>query len=296
MAANNMDMSCTSCHTAENHVMKGRLYSVSSENINRAYCGDCHTNTPHFDDLLNHHTAKIACQTCHIPVYSKVNSTMMSWYWSEAGKLHDGKPYTEVDENGNPTYSSIRGKSEWEKNAIPDYIWFNGTANHYMLGDTIKSIPVAMNTLNGSFDDKYSKIIPVKISYGDQIYDPQTNMLIQPKLYAPQQGDSAYWKDFNWKLASKAGMDKVGLPFSGDYDFIETKMYWPINHMVSPKEQSVGCAECHTRDEGRLAKLTGFYMPGRDRIWYIDFFGNLVLIFSILGVLGHGIIRLINKS
>ncbi|NQT97631.1 MAG: tetrathionate reductase family octaheme c-type cytochrome [Candidatus Marinimicrobia bacterium] len=296
MAANGMNMSCISCHTAENHVMKGRLYSVSSENTNRAYCEDCHTNTPHFDDLLNRHTAKVACQTCHIPVYAKVNSTKMSWQWSEAGKLHDGKPYTEENEYGDHTYMSIKGKFEWAKNVIPDYIWFNGTADHYILGDTIKSKPVAMNTLNGSFDDKYSKIIPVKIHRGDQIFDLQTKMLIQPKLYAPQPGDSAFWEDFDWELAAKAGMERVGLPFSGDYDFIETVMFWPINHMVSPKEQSVGCAECHTRDEGRLVKLTGFYMPGRDRIWQIDLLGNLIVIMSVLTVVGHGIIRLIVKS
>jgi len=41
-------------------------------------------------------------------------------------------------------------------------------------------------------------------------------------------------------------------------------MYWPVNHMVSPKEQAVKCVECHTRENGRLANLTGFYIPGRD--------------------------------
>ena len=47
-------------------------------------------------------------------------------------------------------------------------MWFNGTADHYLLGDTIQSIPVKMNTLNGSYTDRHSKIIPVKIHVGDQ--------------------------------------------------------------------------------------------------------------------------------
>jgi len=296
MAANGMDMSCTTCHTAENHVMKGRLYSVSSENTNRAFCEDCHTNTPHFDDLLNRHTAKISCQACHIPHYAKVNATKMSWQWSEAGKLQDGKPFTEEDEDGNHTYLSIKGKFEWAKNVKPDYMWFNGTADHYVLGDTVKTIPVAMNPLNGSLNDKNAKIIPVKIHRGDQIYDMNTKLLIQPKLYSPQKGDSAFWQDFDWEQAARAGMKRVGLPYSGEYDFIETEMYWPINHMVSPKEQSVTCAECHTRDNGRLAKLTGFYMPGRDRVRTLDFLGNLFIIGSVIGIFGHGIGRIVLKT
>jgi hypothetical protein len=37
-------------------------------------------------------------------------------------------------------------------------------------------------------------------------------ILIQPKLFAENKGDSAYWKDFNWETASAAGMKQVGLP------------------------------------------------------------------------------------
>ena len=65
----------------------------------------------------------------------------MSWKWSDAGKLKDGKPYEEEDSLGNHNYMSIKGSFVWERNVKPDYIWFNGTADHYLLGDTIKSIP-----------------------------------------------------------------------------------------------------------------------------------------------------------
>ena len=57
-------------------------------------------------------------------------------------------------------------------------------------------------------------------------------------------------------------MKRVGLPYSGKYGFIETEMYWPINHMVSPKTSTVACTECHTR-EGQPAGRpdSDFYMP-----------------------------------
>lgn len=293
MAANGMDMTCVACHTAENHQVKGRLYSVSSTNSNRATCEQCHTNTPHFDDMLNRHNAKVSCQACHIPIYAKVNPTKMSWKWSDAGELREGEPYNEFNSDSTQEYLSIKGTFTWAKNVKPDYIWFNGTADHYILGDTIKSIPVQMNTLFGSHDNKESKIFPVKIHRGDQIYDKKYNILVQPKLFAENKGDSAYWKDFDWKTASAAGMKQVGLPFSGDYAFVETEMYWPINHMVAPKEQTVGCAECHTRDEGRLANLTGFYLPGRDHNKLLDGFGILAFFGALIVVFIHASIRII---
>ena len=43
----------------------------------------------------------------------------------------------------------------------------------------------------------------------------------------------------------------MGLPYSGEYGFAETWMYWPSTHMVQPKENALQCADCHS-DEGRL--------------------------------------------
>lgn len=294
MASNGINMECVACHTAENHAILGKLYSVSSDNSNRATCEQCHSQQPHFSEMLNRHNAKVACQTCHIPTYAKENATKMSWKWSDAGKLKDGKAYHEDDTMGNHSYLSIKGSFTWEKDVKPDYAWFNGTADHYILGDTVSTFPIQMNTLFGSHKDIHSKIIPVKIHVGDQIYDPVNKLLIQPKLYAPQKGDSAFWVDFNWETAAKAGMDNAGLPYSGQHEFVRTEMYWPINHMVSPKEQSLTCAECHTRsDDGRLAKLTGFYLPGRDYNKWVDNLGEWMFFAALFGVFIHSIIRIV---
>lgn len=296
MAVNGMNMSCTDCHTAENHQILGRLYSVSGTNTQRATCEQCHTTTPHFDDMLNRHNAKVSCQACHIPTYAKVNATKMAWKWSDAGKLKDGKPYEEDDSLGNHVYMTIKGSFEWATNVQPEYIWFNGTASQYVLGDPIESVPVQINELNGSHADVHSKIVPVKVHRGDQIYDKKNNILIQPKLYAPEKGDSAFWQDYDWDEAARAGMRIVGLPYSGEYGFIDTEMYWPLNHMVAPKDQTVGCAECHTRNEnGRLAKLDGFYLPGRDRNKTLDASGIFLFWASLLGVVIHAAMRIVSS-
>lgn len=295
MATETSDMQCVECHTAENHVMKGKLYSVSSMNRNRATCEQCHGNNPHIDDLVNEHTLKVDCKTCHIPIYAKVNATKMSWDWSKAGKLKAGKPFHIEDEDGNETYLSIKGEFVWKKNVQPEYVWFNGTADHYVIGDKVDTTKVIkMNTLNGSYKDKESKIIPVKIHRAKQIYDCQNKMIIQPKLYAEEKGEGGYWKDFDWDIAAKLGMESVDAPYSGNYCFVHTEMYWPVNHMVSTADKSVECTECHTRENSRLAELQDFYMPGRDRSKWVDAGGRILIILALLGVFMHGAIRIVS--
>lgn len=295
MAIDGINMGCVDCHTAENHVMKGKLYSVSSNNVNRLSCESCHTPTPHLSETLNKHTIKVSCQTCHIPEYAKVNPTKMAWYWSSAGDLQHGDPYNVDNDQGVQEYMSTKGTFEWASNVEPDYVWFNGKADHYFLGDKIDTSagPVQVNSLMGSHDDPDARIIPVKIHRGDQIYDTKNLNLIQPKLYAESMGDSAYWKDFDWDAAAAAGMKRVGLPYSGEYDFVETEMYWPVNHMVSKATLALQCNDCHTRNDGRLASLTDFYLPGRDNSPLLDGIGRWLIILSLFGTALHGVSRVI---
>jgi len=292
MASNGVNMQCTDCNQTEKHNIKGKLYSISSENKNRALCEDCHTSMPHKIETLNTHTEKVACQTCHIPHYAKENATKMTWDWSTAGKTKDGKPYVEDDSLGNHTYMSIKGSFTWEKNVVPEYCWFNGKADHYLLGDKVDSLyPIQINKLLGDYED--GKIIPVKVHRGRQPYDPVNKMLIQPFTYAKEEGEGAYWKDFDWIRASEIGMEEVGLPFSGEVSFPRTEMYWPINHMVSTSDKALACIDCHTSDSnGRLAKLDGFYMPAKTAQLSLDTFGKWILFFTLLAVFIHGVVRI----
>ena len=151
---------------------------------------------------------------------------------------------------------------------------------------------LVLNQLHGSYSDNESKIIPVKIHVAKQPFDPINKILIQPKLYADKKGEGAFWKDFNWQTASEVGMKEVGLPFSGKISFMETEMYWPVNHMVASKENTLQCNSCHTRENSRLAKLTDFYMPGRDYSSLVDTGGKWLIILLIIGILLHAIIRI----
>jgi octaheme c-type cytochrome (tetrathionate reductase family) len=302
MASDGEDMTCVDCHRTEKHEMAGKLYALSSENTNRALCEDCHTENPHDDNILNEHNLRVACQTCHIPYYAKANGTKMIWDWSTSGRLgDDGHELHEYDADGNHNYLSIKGNFVYDDNVIPEYYWFNGIAGHQLVSDKIDTIPVQMNSLDGAYRDKGrfqktntpSKIWPVKVHRGKQIYDPVNMTLIQPKLWDKEEGVGAYWKDFDWNIASQKGMEYIGLPYSGEYDFVETEMYWPLNHQVAPADQSLSCTDCHTREGGRLAGLGDFYLPGRDYNATIETAGITIILLALVGIIFHGVCRVI---
>ncbi len=298
MAIEGMNMECISCHKSEKHNISGKMYSLSSMNRNRSTCEQCHGDKPHDDRTINNHLYKVACQTCHIPVYAKVNSTKTEWDWSTAGQLRDGEPFEVDDSLGNHTYLSIKGSFKWGRNLKPDYIWFNGTASHYILGSRIEDTNSVyeLNKLNGSYADNESKIIPLKIHNAKQPFDPVNKLLVYPKLYSDTVGVGAFWKDFDFVKSAEVGMKEMNLPFSGQLSFIRTSMNWPINHMVSSKDKTVQCIECHTNDNSRLEKLTDFYMPARDNSAIVETAGLSLIILTLAGVVTHGILRLFSKK
>ena len=108
-------------------------------------------------------------------------------------------------------------------------------------------------------------------------------------------GKDGYWEHLDWEKALTLGQASLGLPFSKEFDFVETDYVFPITHMVAPKEQSLTCSECHSK-EGRLANLGGFYMPGRDANPVIKYLGWATVLGSLLGVLIHGFGRFVARS
>ncbi|MBV5331274.1 cytochrome C, partial [bacterium] len=117
-------MTCQDCHQAVNHFLKGEASSVTIAHAEPTHldCSGCHSGKVHKNALINKHTEKVACQSCHIPTFAKVSPTKVWWDWSTAGK--DG-PVTK-DQYGQPLYDKMKGDFKWDKNVVPTYLWFNG--------------------------------------------------------------------------------------------------------------------------------------------------------------------------
>jgi len=93
---------------------------------------------------------------------------------------------------------------------------------------------------------------------GKQPYDQVNKTLLLPHVFG--KDDAAFWGNFDWGRALEAGMKNAGLPYSGKFGFVETVYYWPITHMVAPKEKALACNECHSPN-GRLKDVPGLKMP-----------------------------------
>jgi len=302
------NFNCTRCHTTVAHDIAGRSYRtpafetrkslVEDDLTDKISCESCHTATPHkVGSKPNDHTDKVACQTCHIPTFAREKPTKMWWDWSKAGVKKDGKPYVEKGPYGKPVYMTKKGDMRWEKNVRPEYFWFNGSIETLTAKDQVDPTgEIAVNRPLGQQDDPNARIFPFKVHRAKQPMDAEANNLVIPQLFGNKKSD-AYWKHYDWTRAVAGGMEKAGLPFSGELAFAETSYVFPITHMVAPKDNSVACAECHTREGGRMsaANLSGFYMPGRDTGGPLEASGWAIVLATLIGVVGHGVLRLLTK-
>ena len=257
MGTDSLDFSCQECHTTEDHQIAGGSLIVSPNNTSKVTCEQCHDSDPHSESLLNQHSAKVACQTCHIPAYAKVDGTKMTWDWSLSAQRT--KENLEEIEHGHKVFIAKKGRFTYEDNVVPEYRWYNGTADAYNFGDKIDPNQVTpLNNPLGDINDENAKIMPFKVHRGKQIYDTTHNYFITPKVWGPKGDKEAYWSNFlkkdpeeAWKVAAAAGMKATGLEFSGNIGFAPTETYWSINHMVATADKALGCLDCHG-DNGRL--------------------------------------------
>jgi octaheme c-type cytochrome (tetrathionate reductase family) len=304
MGIDGQDFNCTRCHTTKMHNVAGRIYTApASENRKsliqddltaKIMCESCHSSTPHKPgSKANDHTDRVACQSCHIPTFARLNPTKMSWDWSKAGDKKDGKPYSIEGPYGKDTYLSIKGAFTWGKNVRPQYFWFNGSIKSVTAVDAIDpSKTVELSHPMGERSDPNARIFPFKIHQGKQPYDKIHKTLLGPILSGPD----GYWETLDWQRALKHGQEALGLPYSGEFDFVDTTYVFPTTHMVAPKENVVACNECHTHTDSRLANLAGFYMPGRDAEGMVDYAGWMLVLGTLVSTALHGLVRIFSNG
>ncbi len=109
-------------------------------------------------------------------------------------------------------------------------------------------------------------------------------------------GKDGYWTSLDWQRALQKGMQVMKVPYSGQFGFVSTSYVFPTTHMVAPKSNVVACSECHVRKDGRLAQITGVYMPARDNIGPLDTLGWLAVLGALLGVSLHGLGRIFTNG
>ncbi len=315
MAKDGLNFACSACHVSKQHTWPGSRYSVVAKDekgrgkpgLRRdvATCEACHGINPHKTSTLkglklNDHVSRVACQTCHIPTFARGGvATKTDWDWSKAGRLRDGKPfsiedYRQQDGKMRHTYLSTKGEFEWGENVVPHYAWFDGQMRYTLRDDIIDPGKVVeLNRFEGAPGDERARIWPFKRMKGKQPYDKEHLTLLYNQVFGPKT-DTAFWTNFDWSKSLRKAQEDADRPFSGNFGFVNTYMYWPITHMVAPKGEALTCESCHAKG-GRLAGLAGFYMPGRDRSGLLDGIGLFFAALTLLGVLAHAALRIAGR-
>jgi len=99
---------------------------------------------------------------------------------------------------------------------------------------------VILNAPVGEKRNPSARVFPFQVVSAVQPYDTDNKILAMPKLL------DGYWVDFDWSKAIASGMKQVGLPYSGKFGFVETKMYSAVHHEVVPSKKALGCSDCHS--------------------------------------------------
>jgi hypothetical protein len=208
----------------------------------RVSCEKCHGLTPHgvagvLSRHLDDHIRNVACETCHIPSFAHVAPTLLRRDYSSAGQNRpEGR-----DRYGMPMYDKKFGALTWGKDLVPAYLWHDGTRNASLVGDKIDAAStVVLNAPVGEKRSPAARIFPFKVHTAVQPYDTENKTLAMPNFL------ENYWVNFDWSEALVQGMKRVGLPYSGKYGFVETRMYSSIHHEVASVKKALGCADCHS--------------------------------------------------
>lgn len=310
MDKDGLNFSCSKCHVASDHNWAGSHYSLKAtdkegtgkpgERRESASCESCHGTEPHPKNTvaglkINHHAERVACETCHIPEFAKGGvATKTYWDWSKvdkSGEMGKGiEDYVQGDGKHRHGYMKHKGIFKYGEDVKPHYAWFDGQVEYTNTDRKIDPTKVVeVNMIHGSEDDPDSRIWPFKRMEGRQAYDKVNKNLVYTNVWGPTT-DTALWTNFDWQKSITAAMAKANKPYSGEYGFVDTYMYWPTNHMVAPKEDTLKCQECHS-DEGRLKDVEIPYMPGAGKTKSLDMIAILAVLLTLAGVFGHALIR-----
>ncbi|WP_298272503.1 cytochrome C [Geobacter sp.] len=203
-------MTCVDCHKTRDHKIPTGFdpNNWANDGVHLS-CVGCHTEKPHKDEAYNRHTARIACQTCHIP--------------RTGGAV--AKDFTKWEKGSDGFYEPTTLKKEANE-TVPVYAWYNKTVSNtpHFIGP------------KGSRKDKSSKIYPFKIFIGKAFYNQKDGKLMSMDFAPPMAtGDT---------LAGVASAAKtLGIK---DYKPVPgwQTIYFGSNHLIT-KSKALNCVNCH---------------------------------------------------
>jgi len=221
-------MVCQDCHEFDDkHHVAGQgmdLRVADSDKI--VTCDGCHNvaEKPHKTSMYNEHMDKIACTTCHVVEYGKVEPAETARNWEKA---------------------FIPGMLTKEQNAKPEYAWWDRTQTVMDLGDPAVIGPdgtVSVASPGGAIDNPYSKIYAVRNHRARQPWDGEKLLGYNvPTVKASSNGAAGIPGDMALGISVTQGIPVEDVEFS----WVDTSRTLGLFHGVAPAEDALRCDDCH---------------------------------------------------
>jgi len=243
MSEQGQNFSCQRCHNSVEHKILGRGLDIRpSERMEIMTClsSGCHLSAPHSNTRLDTHTSRVACQTCHIPTFAKLNSTEVERNWTNpnwAQGLFSGQGGYKPEE--------IRGML-----LIPSYHWYDGTSRVYILGEVATmnaNGQYEFGVPNGDIASPGAKIHPMKEHISNSALHDATGTIIP-------HSTSEYFFTGDFNRAVEKGMDLTGM--SGSWTLVDVHTFQTINHGVEPTYNALDCGQCHDSYSGGPVRMS----------------------------------------
>jgi hypothetical protein len=244
MAVAGADMKCQECHITDKHRIAGRGSDLRQTDLDvEMACTNCHTNKTttggHGTADINRHVARVACQTCHIPIYAKnagdtaadeATETHRTWLSSHATAV----PYHPASTKAN--------------NLTPKYRFWNRYSYNYVLREAAQIDPKTgaypTSRPAGAVDDTSpdNKLYPFKYKTAEQPMRDSTKELIALDTFEFFRNPDPQKRAED---ATRAGLSNMGYSAAETFSWVKTDTFQLLNHQVSPPSQALNCAACH---------------------------------------------------
>jgi len=248
MATGRGNLPCYSCHSFRDidgmviHKVTGKGSDLrQTDYAAEVKCVNCHvgkdTATGHATADVNKHVARVACQTCHIPVYGKDAADTTA---TEATEMH--RSWLDTSHHGsNPPFHPGSVKAN---NVKPKYKFWNRLSDSILLFD-MSVVDVATGAYPTSRPIGYidgplgNKLYPFKYKTAEQPIRDANKVLIAIDTYEYilVSGDPI--------LATQKGLANMGYNSNDSFSWVITDTYQLLNHQIPPKASALACSTCH---------------------------------------------------
>lgn len=260
MATTGANLQCQGCHTFQKHRVSGRGSDLRPTDLDIPMsCSTvtCHPNQSTGEghkgnEEITKHVARVACQTCHIPLYGKNAADTLA---TEATEYH--RTWAESQQAGTKYHPLLFLANDVK----PVYRFWNRYSWVYNLFDKAvidqETGHYAISRPVGTITDRDSKLYPFKYKTAEQPFATNKGTLVALDT-------SVYFRTGDPVAATKSGLKNMGYSPAEPFIWVKTDEYQMLNHEVMPRERALKCADCHGTTKQINLKTLGYGLKAEE--------------------------------